>query len=458
MSSLLFDSLTTIDPVTALPRPALARRWEADATQTRFTFFLQPTARFHDGSPVTAADVVATLQRVQAPETKSVFAGILSRVQSIAAPDPHTVVITLNEPLSVLPAVLAQPGLGIMPRALIAAPDRVATAPVGSGPFRFARQVGTTIELTAVRPRGAKSNTPPWVDRIRLIQFPNASAAYAAFRAGNLDVAPLGRAESEDVDRRHGRLAAGPYLAVSFYALNLRDPKLADIRFRAAIIRSLDASALVRAGYGSTAQVAGGLIPLGVPGGPTVSCRGRCSFDPAAARRFLAEVYPNGQVPAVAIDYDDDPIQRAIADEAIRELAAVGIPAQARPHPVDSYGAFLASGGAEMFRLGWVADYPSAETFLSPLFASGAPDNVAGVSSALFEDALRAAEREPDAAKRIPEFVKAETAVLDQFAVAPIVQFETRVAVGNPVHGLRLDPFGSFDGSAVWLTRSSSGG
>ncbi len=457
VSSLLFDSLTTIDSVTALPRPALARRWEADPTQTRFTFFLAPTARFHDGSPVTSADVVASLQRVQAPETKSVFAGILSRVQSIAAPDPHTVVITLNSPLSVLPAVLAQPGLGIMPRALAAAPDRLGTAPVGSGPFRFVRQTGTTIELAAVRPRGAKKNTPPWVDKVRLVEFPDASAAYAAFRAGHLDVAPLGRAESEDVDRRHGRLAAGPYLAVSFYALNLKSPKLADIRFRQAIIRSLDASALVRAGYGSTAQVAGGLIPLGVPGGPTVSCRARCSFDPAAARRLLAQAYPSGQVPAIAIDYDDDPIQRAIADEAIHELAEVGIPAQARPHPVDAYGAFLASGDAEMFRLGWVADYPSAETFLSPLFASGAPDNVAGVNSPTFEDALRAAEREADPARRIPEFVKAETAVLDQFAVAPVVQFETRVTVGNPVHGLRLDPFGTFDGTAVWLTRSGSG-
>jgi ABC-type oligopeptide transport system substrate-binding subunit len=245
---------------------------------------------------------------------------------------------------------------------------------------------------------------------------------------------------------------------VSFYAFNLQDPKLADVRFRQAIIRSLDASALVRAGYGSTAQVAGGLIPLGVPGGPTVSCRDRCSFDAPSARRLLAEAFPNGQVPAIAIDYDDDPIQGAIAAEAIRQLAAVGIPAQARPHSVDTYGAFLASGQGEMFRLGWVADYPSAQTFLSPLFVRGAPDNVIGVSSQTFEDALHAAEREPDAARRIADFLHAEAAVLDQYAVAPVVQFETRVAVGTPVHGLRLDPFGTFDGAGVWLSSRGSGG
>lgn len=458
LSSLLFQQLTRIDPVTALPGPELARRWEADPTQTRFTFFLQPDARFHDGTPVTSADVIATLERVRAPATTSVFAGLLARVASMTAPDPHTVVITLSRPLSVLPSVLAQPGLGIMPRSLVNAPDRIANAPVGSGPFRFLRQSDGTIELAAVRPRGAKKNTPPWVDRVNVVQYPNASAAYAAFRARRLDVAPLSRSESEDIDRRHGRLAAGPYLAVSFYGLNLRDPKFADARFRQAIVRSIDAAALVRAGYGSTAQVAGGLIPLGVPGGPTVSCRARCDFDPAAARRLLAEAFPDGKVPLITIDFDDDPIQNTVAAEAIRQLGAVGIPAKGHGHPVDDYGAFLASGDAEMFRVGWVADFPSADTFLSPLFVSGAPDNVIGVKSQAFEDSLRAAEREPDTARRTAEFVRAEMAVLDQYAVAPVVQFETRVAVGTPVHGVRIDPFGSFDGAAVWLTPSDSGG
>ena len=77
------------------------------------------------------------------------------------------------------------------------------------------------------------------------------------------------------------------------------NPKLADIRFRQAIVRAIDASALVRAGYGSTAQVASGLIPLGVPGGPTVSCHARCSFDQPSARRLLAEVFPSGAVPPI---------------------------------------------------------------------------------------------------------------------------------------------------------------
>jgi ABC-type oligopeptide transport system substrate-binding subunit len=327
-------------------------------------------------------------------------------------------------------------------------PAKLAAAPVGSGPFRFVRRRGTTIELHVAREvrRGT-----PWLDAIDLVPYPSVAAAYAAFEAGKVDVAPLTRAESEDADRRGERLVAGPYLAVSFYALSLHDPKLADVRFREAIVRALDARTLVTAGYGATAQVAGGLIPLGVPAGPTNACRARCDHDPTESRRLLATVFPNGKVPPIVIDFDDDPIQRAVAQAMQRDLAAVGIPALPRPHPVADYSAFLALGGGELFRLGWVADYPSSEAFLAPLFSAGAPANVVGLKSEAFAIALRAAEAEQDERRRIGDFARAETAVLSQYVAAPVAQFETRMVIGPLVRGMRLDPFGAFDGAAVWL-------
>lgn len=447
-ASLLFEPLVRIDPVSSEPVPALARRWHANPTATVFTFELRPGARFHDGTPVTASDVKATIDRVRAPSGGSPFATILTVVKAVAAPDARTVVVTTTRPFAMLPAVLSQPGLGIEPRALAVQPAKLAAAPVGSGPFRFAARRGTTIELRAAR---ESRRATPWLDAVDIVPYPSAAAAYAAFEAGKVDVAPLTRAESEDADRRGERLVAGPYLAVSFYALSLHDSKLADVRFREAIVRGLDARALVTAGYGATAQVAGGLIPLGVPAGPTNACRARCDHDPSESRRLLATVFPNGKVPPIAIDFDDDPIQRAVAREVQRELASVGIPALPRPHPVAEYSSFLALGGAELFRLGWVADYPSSEAFLAPLFSAGAPTNVVGLKSTAFAEALRAAESEPDEQRRVADFGRAEDAVLDQYVAAPVAQFETRMVIGTRVRGMRLDPFGAFDGAAVWL-------
>lgn len=454
-ASLLFQPLVGLDPVTSNPVPGLARAWHANPTATVFTFDLRADARFHDGTPVTAADVKATIDRVRAPGSGSPFAGILAVVHDVAAPDAHTVVVTTTRPFAVLPAVFSQPGLGIEPRALAANPARLAASPIGSGPFRFVERNASTIVLRAVRTAPRSS---PWLDEIDLVPFPTVAAAYAAYQARKLDVAPLTRAESEDADRRGERLVAGPYLAVSFYALNLRDPKLADVRFREAIVRALDARSLVRAGYGATAQVAGGLIPLGVPAGPTNACRGRCDYDPAESRRLLAAAFPDGKVPGIGIDFDDDPIQRAVATEVQQQLAAVGIPAVARPHAVADYSAFVVYGGVELFRLGWVADYPSSEAFLGPLFTAGSPTNVFGFRSTAFADALRAAEGEQDGRRRVADFARAEAAVLDQYVTAPVAQFETRMVVGPRVRGMRLDPYGAFDGGAVWLAPRPSKG
>jgi peptide/nickel transport system substrate-binding protein len=263
VASMLYTPLVRVDPLTAEPKPGVAARWSADHTQTRFTFVLRRNARFSDGTPVTGADVVATLDRVRRARTGSPLTATLAVVRQVTAPDPATVVIELTRPLAVLPSLLSQPGLGILPRAEAASPARLGSAPVGSGPFRFVRRTTTTIELVGVRPAGAKASPPPWVDGVELVEYPTIAAAYAGFRAGRVDVAPVGRPETDDATRRRERIVSAPYLAVSYYALNLRSLKFVDIRFRRAIVHALDANTLVKVGYDSTAIVDDGLIPEG---------------------------------------------------------------------------------------------------------------------------------------------------------------------------------------------------
>jgi ABC-type transport system substrate-binding protein len=451
VAGMLSTPLVRVDPVSANPKPGIAARWSADPTQTRFTFALRTNARFSDGTPVTAADVVATLNRVRQPATRSPLASTLSIVRRVTAPNTTTVVIDLVRPLAVLPSLLAQPGLGILPRAEVAAPARLATTPVGSGPFRFVRRTRSTMEFVGVRPAAAKTSPPPWVDGVELVEYRTVAAAYAGYRAGRVDVAPVGRPESDDATRRREHIVSAPYLAVSFYALNLKAFKFLDARFRQAIVHALDAKTLVKVGYASTALVDDGLIPEGVGTRPTDACARRCDYDPATSRRLLKAAFPKGNVLPIAIDFDDDPTQRAVATEVRRELQAVGIPATIRPHPIDQYSQYLNLGQVELFRFGWVADYPSTEAFLGPPFSTGAKENVIGFKSAAFDAALRAAEREPDPARRAADYAKAEAAVLDAAAVAPVVQFETRRVVTSSVRSLTLDPFGAFDATKVWL-------
>jgi ABC-type transport system substrate-binding protein len=426
--------------------------------QTRFRFTLRRDLEFSNGQPITAQDAEATLDRVAAKATDSPLAPLLAPVAGygeahdagtaenlagVHAVDRDTLEVNLSTPFSVLPSVLATPGLGVVEAA--SAGD-VGTEPVSSGPFRFARKRGNVYRLLPVDRDAAR----PRVDAAELVVFDGDGQAQRALGRGDVDVAQLG---NEDPRPARARIARGPYLATGFYAIDLSDPKFADARFREAIVRALDAEALVAAGYGTTGSVARGLVPAGVPGGPRDQCRDLCDHDLPAAKQLLREAFPEGVVPTVAIDYDENPTQTALAEAAIAQLAAAGIPAVARPYGQDAYADFLANGDPDVFRFGVVGAFASEDAFLSPWFVPGAPENVAHVAAPEVLDGLAAARRTGNPSRRSAAYARASRAVLAARAVIPVVQFTTRYATDPAVRGVEVDPFGGFSARTVWLDR-----
>jgi peptide/nickel transport system substrate-binding protein/oligopeptide transport system substrate-binding protein len=107
------------------------------------------------------------------------------------------------------------------------------------------------------------------------------------------------------------------------------------------------------------------------------------------------------------------------------------------------------SGQQELFRLGWIADYPSPDGFLTPLFSSNSPDNLTGLASPDIDQKLTAARAEADPTKRLALYLEAEQLVLDQFVVVPVAQLETRMVASSRVKNFGVDALGTFDGAAV---------
>jgi peptide/nickel transport system substrate-binding protein/oligopeptide transport system substrate-binding protein len=462
----LFDTLVHDGP-NPRPDPALARSFEANPEQTAFTFHLAPGARFEDGTSITSTDVKFTLERIAKKGSDSPLAAHLELVTGYAAyhtagtapglagvetPDPATVVVRLDQPFSSFPSVLGHPGFGIVPKAAV---ERLGPAfkqtPVGSGPFRRVDSVASG-RLSLRRVAGRQPE--PRVDGIDFVDFKDADAAYTAFQAGSIDVAPLPAADPG----KHQLVATKgmpPYLGLVFYGLNVKSPDLADPRFRQAISLAIDRKEIVDNVYQGSVGLATGLVADGVPGRAADACGDRCRHDPDRAKALLAQAFPDGKIPEVSIDHDDDATQTQVAQVIKLDLAAVGIPAALRPHPFADYGTFLVSGQQELFRLGWIADYPSPDGFLTPLFSSTSPDNLTGLSSPEIDQALTAARAEADPAKRLDLYLKAEQLVLDQYAVVPIGQLQTRVVAASRVKGFAVDPLGTFDGAAVSLSSKS---
>jgi len=130
----LYDSLVMYDASGTL-LPLLAESWDV-SDPLALTFRLRPEVTFHDGSPLTATDVVATVAHLQSPDTASQAAGNFAVITATEAIDDLTVRFTLAEPAPYLLAQIAA-YLAIVPAAAFEAGTDLSAAPIGTGPYRF---------------------------------------------------------------------------------------------------------------------------------------------------------------------------------------------------------------------------------------------------------------------------------------------------------------------------------
>lgn len=163
-----YRTLTRVDG-DGVVRPDLAAGWTSYDGGRRWEIRLDPGARFWDGSPVTAAAVLAswsaTAYRTSStPSAPNPLRWLDGRSRNLDAPDPRTLRIILAEPAPDLPAVLAHPALAV--RSLR---DPASGWPLGTGPCRPASGSGA-LDLVPVRPQAAA-----W-DTLRLVTGPDAAA------------------------------------------------------------------------------------------------------------------------------------------------------------------------------------------------------------------------------------------------------------------------------------------
>jgi len=220
--ALLFDNLTQFDADAQLV-PGLARSWETDAAGRSYTFHLRQDARFHDGRPVKAANVRASMLRALAPGTtggrswplypilgaRAYAAGKAKDIEGLKVPDDSTVVLTLEEPLNIFPKLLAMPVAAIVPTPTPADFDQ---QPNGSGPWKF---VSWSHDDAVVLARNESYwGGAPKSDTLRIRIIPEPLTQAAEYEAGQLSVVevPVGetRRWQETPERRAGAARAEP--------------------------------------------------------------------------------------------------------------------------------------------------------------------------------------------------------------------------------------------------------
>jgi len=162
---------------------ALAESWRIAPDGKEYTFRLRRNVKFHNGDPLTAADVKWSLERMMIPATKSRRFANLKSIDGIEARDAATVVVRLKAPAADFLAVLADSVI-LSPKSPVN-PQGQITMPIGTGPFRvvsWAKDQGLKMESF----KEYWEPGVPAVDGLEVVVIPDAQARAAALRAGDV--------------------------------------------------------------------------------------------------------------------------------------------------------------------------------------------------------------------------------------------------------------------------------
>jgi ABC-type transport system substrate-binding protein len=374
--ALLFDNLTQLD-VDAKLISGLARAWETDATGRRYTFHLRQDASFHDGRPIKAAEVRASLLRALSPGisggrswplypikgARAFAAGQNKEVAGIAVQNDSTVSLTLEEPLNIFPKLLAMPVAAIVPTPT---PDDFDQHPVGSGPWKFVSWSHDDAILLASNERywgGA-----PKSDSLRIRIIPEPLTQAAEYEAGQLSVVEVPVGETRRWEQTHAQeLQRRPGLKDLYVAINTTRGPLKDVRVRRALNHAVDVPTLLSTVLADRGVRAAGSLPPGIAGYD--STRAPYQYDPAEAKRLLAQAgYPNGF--SIKLWRTQRAELARLAQSIQQGLAEVGVRAEIVERDASSARAAVRNGEADLFLTDWWADYPDPENFNYPLFHS----------------------------------------------------------------------------------------
>lgn len=227
----------------------LAESWHVSEDGLTFTFTLRPHVRWHDGAPVTAADVRFTYEKLIDPAVRTPYSSSYELVESLEVLDERTVRVRYREPFA--PA-LESWMMGIIPRHLLAGEDLNTTPflrrPVGHGPFRFVRwKTGELIELAA-NPDYFEHR--PHLDRYLYRIIPDNATMLLELLTGGVDLMSLSplqyrRQTETPYVRRAYRKFHYPSFGFTYIGYNLSDRRFQDVRVRRAMDLAIDKRALI---------------------------------------------------------------------------------------------------------------------------------------------------------------------------------------------------------------------
>jgi peptide/nickel transport system substrate-binding protein len=352
LDALIFSGLLARDAQMNL-HGDLASSWERPDALT-YIFHLKSNVKFHDGRPLTSADVKSTFDFILDPASKSPKRGAFRMVDKVETPDSQTVIFHLKEPYASFLINLIPNAAGIVPAK---AGADFARHPIGTGPFKFVSQ-SQDEDVQLVRNENYFSGAPS-IEFLHFRVVPDAVVRALELRKGSADLEMSSL--SPDlmpalIKQPTLALTQRPGTNFAYLGINFQDPLLAHKEVRQALAFATDRAALIRYLLHGQAQAASGILP---PNHwayePNVT---QYSLDTARAEQLLDSAgFPrraNGIRFRLTLKTSTEEQARLIGAALQEQWRKVGVELELRPLELATLLADAARGNFQLTYARWV--------------------------------------------------------------------------------------------------------
>lgn len=361
VNNLIYEGLYRLDPYP--PRtdvlPELAMELPQELSASRYRIQLREGTVFHDGSPLTADDVVFTIQRMLDPATNSLLTRFLSPIIAGAeAVGPTEVELELASPSTLLAERLAMVKV-LSAAAVAASPDTLELKPVGSGPYQV--KTASAERVSLIRFAGYQGDRELAYEVLDIHGVPDESARLTGVQSNRFQLIEEAPASAfESLSGTNGLTAESvPGYLPTIMFFNASKPPFNDARARQAALYAIDRDAITGASYFGQAEPAwSGMVRPDHPEfvEPDLVYR----YDPDEARRLLAEAGHGSTPPRIAVLFPTDqgdfiPTYSGIVEEGLREAGfepateAIGISAIVSRASEGDFDLWMGAGDPTIF-------------------------------------------------------------------------------------------------------------
>jgi oligopeptide transport system substrate-binding protein len=474
-SSILFnvmDPLIVLGPSPALKAlPGAAASWSVKGTTV--TLHLRHNVKWANGTPTTASDYVYSWLRTISPELGADYAyqffaikgaeaynscdpakadcNTLRSQVGIKAPDKWTLVVQLTSPQPWFIQQLSHTSFLPVYKASVDKYGNKFTEAgnfVGNGPF-ILTSWKHDASLTLTKNTKWRNAGSIKLNSVQMQIITDGTTAENAFDAGNTDVDDTGVIPA-DIPRykKTPYWKVWPALGTYYYGFNVKN--ITDVNQRRAMAFAIDRKAIIKYIAQAGQAPAKGFTPKGIAGGPTID---KNSFLPAAhdttkAKSFMAKVANPKKDIHLYINNSPGHIKIATAIQAYWN--SIGLNTSIKVMEWKQYLQFLGpppNSDVDMYRLGWIYDFPDAYNGLS-LWTCGSGNNNTNWCNKKFDALIDQATKTPDFDKRTLLYQKAEdllTSPTGDLPIMPIYWYTFTGLVKNNVKGFLTAPQGIYD-------------